>query len=203
MVFGLIVGALSAAASLAVKALACVGVAKLLQAVGKALGLIKEEEKPEDLGDKALQAEEQGITPDKFKTYEEYANRIQNFELDPEKSKKYTPEEKMKKTTEVFTKYINEKHPDMLGTIIDLNKLATVEQNKPGYLESDQRAVFIGEALKNDPQLAGDISRYLSGSETDTTNISNTIDKMMNIEKGANPGMSDAEAYKAVAGLRN
>lgn len=203
MVFGLIVGALSAAASLAVKALACVGVAKLLQAVGKALGLIKEEEKPEDLGDKALQAEEQGITPDKFKTYEEYANRIQNFELDSEKSKKYTPEEKMKKTTEVFTKYINEKHPDMLGTIIDLNKLATVEQNKPGYLESDQRAVFIGEALKNDPQLAGDISRYLSGSETDTTNISNTIDKMMNIEKGANPGMSDAEAYKAVAGLRN
>ncbi len=203
MVFSLIAGALSAAVSLAVKAVACAGVAKLLQAVGKALGLIKDEEKPEDLGDKALQAEEQGITPDKFKTYEEYANRIQNFELDPEKSKKYTPEEKMKKTTEVFTKYINEKHPDMLGTIIDLNKLATVEQNKPGYLELDPRAVFIGEALKSDPQLAGDISRYLSGSETDTANISRTIDKMINIEKGVNPSMSDAEAYKVVAGMKD
>ena len=67
--FGVIAGLLGAAASLAVKALACVAVAKLVTAIGKALGLVKEDEKPEDLGDKALQAEEQGITPDKFKSY--------------------------------------------------------------------------------------------------------------------------------------
>ena len=195
--FGL--GIITAVASLAVKALTCVAVSKLVQAIGKALGLIKEDEKLEDLGDKALQAEEQGITPDKFKTYEEYVTRIQNFELDPEKSKKYSTEDKMKKSMEVYSKLIAEKYPDM---VVDLDKLAAIEIKNQGYL-TDERIGQISEMLKDDPKLAGDISRYLSGSETDTTNISNTIDKMMNIEKGANPGMSDAEAYKAVARLRN
>ena len=195
--FGL--GIITAVASLAVKALTCVAVSKLVQAIGKALGLIKEDEKLEDLGDKALQAEEQGITPDKFKSYEEYANRIQNFELDPEKSKNYSTEDKMKKSMEVYSKLIAEKYPDM---VVDLDKLAAIEIKNQGYL-TDERIGQISEMLKDDPKLAGDISRYLSGSETDTTNISNTIDKMMNIEKGANPGMSDAEAYKAVARLRN
>ena len=197
--FGAILGALGAAVSLAVKVLACVAVSKLVTAIGKALGLIKEDEKPEDLGDKALQAEEQGITPDKFKSYEEYANRIQNFELDPEKSKNYSTEDKMKKSMEVYSKLIAEKYPEMA---VDLDKLATLEQKNPGYL-TDARIDQISEMVKDDPKLVGDIGRYLSDSETDTVNISNTIDKMMNIEKGANPGMSDAEAYKTVAGLRN
>ena len=197
--FGVILGALSAAVSLAVKAVACVAVAKLVQSIAKALGLVKEDEKPEDLGDKALQAEEQGITPDKFKTYEEYANRIQNFELDPEKSKKYSTEDKMKKSMEVYSKLIAEKYPE---TAVDLDKLAAIEIKNPDYL-TDERIGQISEMVKDDPKLIGYISRYLSGSETDTVNISNTIDKMINIEKGANPGMSDAEAYKAVAGMKN
>ena len=195
----IILDPLSAAVALAIKALVCEAVSKLVRAIGKALGLIKEDEKPEDLGDKALQAEEQGITPDKFKSYEEYANRIQNFELDPEKSKNYSTEDKMKKAMEVYSKLIAEKYPEM---VVDLDKLATLEQKNPGYL-TDARIDQISEMIKDDPKLIGDIGRYLSGSETDTVDISNTIDKMVNIEKGANPGMSDAEAYKAVAGLRN
>ena len=195
----IILDPLSAAVALAVKALICEAVSKLVQAIGKALGLIKEDEKPEDLGDKALQAEEQGITPDKFKSYEEYANRIQNFELDPEKSKSYSTEDKMKKAMEVYSKLIAEKYPE---TAVDLDKLATLEQKNPGYL-TDARIDQISKMLKDDLKLIGDIERYLSGSETDTVDISKTIDKMVNIEKGANPGMSDAEAYKAVAGLKN
>ena len=195
--FGL--GIITAVASLAVKALTCVAVSKLVQAIGKALGLIKEDEKPEDLGDKALQAEEQGITPDKFKSYEEYANRIQNFELDPEKSKNYSTEDKMKKSMEVYSKLIAEKYPE---TAVDLDKLAAIEIKNPGYL-TDERIKQISEMVKDDPKLIGDIVRYLSGSETDAVNISNTIDKMINIEKGTDPGMSDAEAYKAVAGMKN
>ena len=199
MVGPIILDPLSAAVALALKALICEAVKKLVQAIGKALGLIKEDEKLEDLGDKALQAEEQGITPDKFKTYEEYVTRIQNFELDPEKSKKYSTEDKMKKSMEVYSKLIAEKYPE---TAVDLDKLAAIEINNPGYL-TDERIGQISEMVKDDPKLIGDISRYLSGSETDTVNISNTIDKMINIEKGANPGMSDAEAYKAVAGMKN
>ena len=195
----IILDPLSAAVALAVKALICEAVSKLVQAIGKALGLIKEDEKPEDLGDKALQAEEQGITPDKFKSYEEYANRIQNFELDPEKSKNYSTEDKMKKAMEVYSKLIAEKYPE---TAVDLDKLATLEHKNPGYL-TDARIDQISKMLKDDLKLIGDIERYLSGSETDTVDISKTIDKMVNIEKGANPGMSDAEAYRAVAGLKN
>ena len=199
MVGPIILDPLSAAVALALKALICEAVKKLVQAIGKALGLIKEDEKLEDLGDKALQAEEQGITPDKFKTYEEYVTRIQNFELDPEKSKKYSTEDKMKKSMEVYSKLIAEKYPE---TAVDLDKLAAIEIKNPGYL-TDERIKQISEMLKDDPKLIGDIVRYLSGSETDAVNISNTIDKMINIEKGTDPGMSDAEAYKAVAGMKN
>lgn len=199
MVGPIILDPLSAAVALALKALICEAVKKLVQAIGKALGLIKEDEKLEDLGDKALQAEEQGITPDKFKTYEEYVTRIQNFELDPEKSKKYSTEDKMKKSMEVYSKLIAEKYPE---TAVDLDKLAAIEIKNPGYL-TDERIKQISEMVKDDPKLIGDIVRYLSGSETDAVNISNTIDKMINIEKGTDPGMSDAEAYKAVAGMKN
>lgn len=62
------------------------------------LGLFHREYKPEDLGDRALQAyEKDNIKPEDYKgRYDEYIKKIESIELDPEKSKKYSPEEKLK-----------------------------------------------------------------------------------------------------------
>ena len=79
---------------LAAEGLTAIGNA--LTAIGKALGLIRPETQVEDLGDQALQAEEAGITPDAFDAYEDYVKAVESFQLDPEKSKQFTPAEKEK-----------------------------------------------------------------------------------------------------------
>ena len=76
-------------------------IASVFTEIGKALGLIEEDFDEEEFGDKALQAEEEGSTPDRFESYDEYFEAIKNFELDPEKSEKYTEKEKLDKAVEV------------------------------------------------------------------------------------------------------
>ncbi len=67
----------------------------LIVKVCQVLGLIEADEDPEELGDKVLQAQEEGITPESCENYEEYAKKIRNFKLDPEKSKKHSQVDKL------------------------------------------------------------------------------------------------------------
>jgi hypothetical protein len=60
----------------------------------KELGLLKENEKPEEIGDRCKQAEEAGIDRTKFNTFEEYEKAIREFKLDPEKSKNISSDDK-------------------------------------------------------------------------------------------------------------
>ncbi|MDY6294970.1 MAG: hypothetical protein SPL45_01550, partial [Schwartzia succinivorans] len=71
--------------------------AQIIMGILKGLGLIKPEEDVEDLGDKALQAEEEGITPEKYDSYEEYLKAVEEFEIDPEKSKEIDEGKKLEK----------------------------------------------------------------------------------------------------------
>lgn len=59
------------------------------------LGIFKSGEDVEDMGDRALQAAEQGIKPEKYDTFDEYMAEIRNFQLDPEKSSNHSGAEKI------------------------------------------------------------------------------------------------------------
>lgn len=61
-----------------------------LQGVFGMFGAMKPGENFEDLGDRAYQAGEKGIRPEKFDQYDDYLDEIRNFELDPEVSKQNT-----------------------------------------------------------------------------------------------------------------
>ena len=102
---GLILGtilAVAKAAKVVVKAIAVADIAiKTLKVVGnafvklgKTLGLIKPETKVEDLGDKAIQSE---YKPEDYNSYAEYVKAVEDYKLDPEKSKNISEEEKIKK----------------------------------------------------------------------------------------------------------
>ena len=67
---------------------------QVLKAILEKLGIIEPEVKEDELGDKALQAEEAGIKRENFDTYDDFYKEIQNFEVDPNKSKKYSDAEK-------------------------------------------------------------------------------------------------------------
>ena len=57
-------------------------------AIGQVLNLFRPDEKVEDIGDRALQAQEQNIKPEKFENFDAYMDGLRNFDLDPEVSDK-------------------------------------------------------------------------------------------------------------------
>lgn len=58
------------------------------------LSIFHEDENVQDMGDRALQASEQGITLEKFENFDDYMAALRNFEINPEMSEKYSSAEK-------------------------------------------------------------------------------------------------------------
>ena len=72
-----------------------VALGKFAAAFLQGLGILKPDEKPEDIGERALQAAEKGITTDKFHDFESYLDALRDFDLDPEKASKRSAAEKL------------------------------------------------------------------------------------------------------------
>jgi hypothetical protein len=89
----------------------------VVEVVGKALGIIPEDEVPEELGDRVIQAEDQGIVPDKFDSYAEYMKKVRELEIDPELSEKSTLEEKRAAFLSVANKGIEEKFDSKISLL--------------------------------------------------------------------------------------
>lgn len=178
-----------AVTTLAIDALKMIGNA--LMGIGKALGLIKSETEVEELGDKALQAEEEGIRPENYDTYTDYVRAIENFELDPEKSKALDPEKKIKKGIEVTSGVTAEKYPETL----DLFEYAL---ENPAYFTGD-RMKEIGKLLASEGgSCIESILKYMNGSEKNVQKLDSTVQMLLGVEKRANPGISDRDALAHV-----
>ena len=189
-----ICGIASAALSVA-KALGAVGLAiegvkmvvNSLVSVCKALGLIKEETEPEELGDKAIQAEEQGIKPENFKTYEEYVKAVENFEIDPEKSALTTEKEKHVKASELAAGLLMEKMPDV--NIAGIPLLAV-------KLPPEKIAAIISTLKDGIGATYNNIIGVVTNKEKDTSKIADGLNGLALIEKKLDPALTDQEALK-------
>lgn len=63
----------------------------------KTLGILDKNANKDELGDRYLQARDNGIRVEDYAgRFEEYRDKIASFELDPEKSKAFTAEQKMR-----------------------------------------------------------------------------------------------------------
>ena len=62
-------------------------VANVVVAVCQILSILRQDESAEDLGDRALQAAENGIRPENFDRYDDYLDSIRKFEINPEKAR--------------------------------------------------------------------------------------------------------------------
>lgn len=193
--FGVIVSAVSAvvgvistvAKSLAVAGLAISGlksIVGILTNIAKALGLV-EEPKPE-VAEKALQAEEEGITPENFDTYDEYMNAIDKFEIDLEK--KHSDEELLQKQAEILSGYILEKSPNM-----PIETMVNAVSANPRFL-TPERMIEIGKVIGNDPAKADSVFGLLNGTEKNTEKIGNAEELLIQAEQALNPGISANDA---------
>lgn len=201
---GIILGtiaAIAAAATTVVKTLAVVGLAvqglkaigNVLTSLGKALGLINPGTKVEDLGDKAIQSE---YNPEDFDSYADYVKAVEAYDLDPEKSKLTTEEEKVKKGMELAAGVTIEKYQ---GFPIE-DFCVAVGQN-PEYF-TDAKMGEIAKLMQADGQHIPSILNYVNGSEKDGTKIQEAVDTLVSVEKSVNPEISDKEAYRNVMEVR-
>ena len=167
-------------------------VGKVLGAIGQALGIIPPEKDMEDMGDQALQAEEAGITPEKFKSYDDYRKAVEAYKTDPEKSKLYSPEQKIQKAIEYETAALLCKYPNL--PVDDI--VMTVAQNHKYF--NEERVVQLGALVKDNINLLVDVVNFMQGKEKNLDKVDSTVDILTQLEKKINPELSDADAQKIV-----
>ena len=181
---------------LAVASLALQGLKSLaapLLELGKELGLIEPETDVEDLGDKAIQSD---LKPDDFDCYEEYLKAVEDYKLDPEKSKLGTEEKKIQKGIELTVGVMIDIYQEFpMGEFINM-----IGHNQNFFTEAKMGE--IAKVIKTDGQSITDILHYVDGTEKNSTKIQGTVDTLLEIEKNTNPGISDKEAFKNVMELR-
>lgn len=160
--------------------------AKAVFSLLKELGVIETNaQSADELGAKVLAAEEQGITLETSKNFEDYKNQINAVEVpNPEK---YSPEDKARKAIEYSIESINYKYgvnlsPDAAGNLA--NHIEYFNNGKLDYV------------MKNDSNLNNSLVEYgnyldskIVGQEAD-----NIREKFIDIEQAVNPNISRQEA---------
>lgn len=195
VIAGIISAAVAVTQALAVAKLAVEGLKMLcgaLMCIAKVMGLLQPENKVDELGDKALQAAEEGIVPEKFDTYAEYVKQVEAFEVDPERSALYTDAEKVLKGTELTAGVMMEELPDL-----PIERLFTYAGKNPEYF-TEARMEALGTQLEKEPGLLSDVLDYLDGSEKNDLKLDRTMAALIEIEKKIDPEISDGDALKKV-----
>ncbi len=179
--FGLFVGLVCAVTAVAVGVGVC-----------KKLGLIKRECKPEELGDRALQAyEKENIKPEDYRgRYDEYIKKIESIELDPEKSKEYSTEKKLKAAGAVVGFALQEHYGRDKGVESFVKNELNDESKKEFYTE-DRTREYLDVCAETDTDMSkiGDYldDRLDSMEETRAMGL-----KLLEAEKKL--GVSETEA---------
>lgn len=202
--FGAIVGAVCSLASGIMGALSGLEIslpglgvlAGAFLALGKVLGLIKPETQPEDFGDQVIQAEEAGIKPENFNSYAEYMKKVEEFKVDPEKSKLIPEEDKLKKGIAVTSALAAEKYPDF-----PMEAFANFVFVNPQYFTADRMTEF-GKLISGNIDRAMTVFGYMNGTERNGNKLESAQNTLLNIEKTVNPNISDSDALKNVLSAR-
>jgi hypothetical protein len=154
-----------------------------------ALGVFEPDEDVEKIGDRAIQAKDAGITPEKFDTYGEYMEEIRNFKLDPEKSAQMQSEVKIGAGLAIGTVGLEKKFDVPEGSIGPLWILAASD---PKY--------FTAERLENILKGGGDMGtvvRFFEG-KLGPADALDTRQTLMGLERALSPNKSDEVIYAEI-----
>jgi len=110
-------------------------VVSAIEAFAKELGIIEEDDNPEDLGDRALQSDMQ---PEEFDEYPEYLSYIKSFDLDPEKTLAFSEEEKLAAGALVIEKGIE----DRTGLKME-DFMMDIATKNPEYYDSEKLTNYV------------------------------------------------------------
>lgn len=126
---------------------------KFAQGFLQGLGILKENERPEDFGDRAIQASHKGITIEKFENFEDYMNALRDFKPDIELSKKTSYAEKLVAGLGLGTVGVEDKFGLDRGS---LNGMWFLPMTNPEYFTVDKMIDLVSAG-----RLGGDPFAYL------------------------------------------
>lgn len=122
----------------------CVG--DIIANVAKIIGIWTADDQIEDIGDRAIQASEVGIVPERYDRFEEYMDAIKKFQLDPEKTKVNLSDDKIVGVISIgmgiAVTHIEDKFNLAQGSVGDL---VTLIAAKPEYFTSDRIGAILNE----------------------------------------------------------
>lgn len=162
--------------------------------VFKVLDIFQPDDDVEDMGDRALQAAEQGIKPDNFDTYDEYIAEIKNFKPDPDKSATLSSAEKIGAGLAVGTTGMEKKFDAPAGSLAPIWVLAA---SNPTYFNAD-RLVGIVQSGHS----VTDVMRYFEG-KLGPADAVNTRDILMGMERQRTPEKTDTAIYAELTTARD
>lgn len=159
----------------------------------KALG-IDESKEATEMGDRMLQAEEQGITPDNFETYDEYIKAIDNFELNPEKSQQFSEKEKLEKYSATHLTELTKNYGD--GALTFLTEIA-LKQDK-SFNMSGKIKEYMDTFGKNIDNVNG----YFKG-ELSLKDMEKVETQIIDLEKKLTPEKSEMDILNELSNGRD
>ena len=162
-----------------------------LDVIGKILGVQEPNDKIEDIGDRVIQGQERGISPEAYATYQEYSAAIKSFELDPKRSAEISDLDK--KLAGIATQawaYEAKFGVDGVG-------LLTKTVESPDYFTGDRLASFLDKV-----ESISDVVQYFDGKLS--SNERNAVEaKLVEAEKTINPEKTNADIYKELDTYRH
>lgn len=161
-------------------------VIKVIDAVCKVLGIWQKDDNPEELGDKAIQGAEAGVTRDKFDTYDEYLKKIREVKLDPEISSKIPVEAKFAAATTLGILGLESFYQKDAGSLADL--ILVIGKN-PEFFDANRIKAYLDAGINTKL-----LSSYLNGSASAGSELS-FLKSALGVEQ-ALTGKNDADVYK-------
>lgn len=114
----------------------------IAQTVLQVLQIFQPDDRLDDIGDRAIQAAENGIRPDDFDNFDDYMNEVRSFQLAPERSDALSPAEKYAAALAVASKGLDEKFNTLAGTMANLWLLPAIN---PDYFNATRLTAILGK----------------------------------------------------------
>lgn len=164
----------------------------IASAVSLALNIFRHGENMENMGDRALQAAEQGIKPENYRKFDEYAQAIRDFRLDPAKTEKTDSATKIMAGLAVSSLGLEDKLglPAGMGGAVWL-----LAASKPEYFTAARL-----EALLRAPSPARTLE-YFEGKLGPAADLK-TRDAIIDIERTLQPAQTVEAIYKELVEAR-
>lgn len=165
----------------------------------KELGLIEPQDNVEEIGDKALQAEQDDLHPIKiedFDSHEKYLVAIKEYEVDAEKSALIPKDDKFHKALEI-----------LLGAAIarygqPMSDFSQIVVSNPDFYSKAGRLNEFASLIRSDPKTFAELVNYMENKSMSTEKNDAAFDKLFEMEKKVNPDATDAEIWTAISDIK-